>query len=388
MFETHSGIPLGRRLLRLPWLFLLTIALLCWLGVYSLHAIGAHNNGSSLADRQLVRVLFAFALLPPIALTPPSLWMRAAYPLYALALVLLVLVPIIGVAPPGAGARRWLAVGGVSVQPSELMKIALVLALARYYHFLPAEKISHPLYLLAPALLALAPMAPIFMQPDLGTALLLAMIGVGLLFLAGVNILYFVSGAAAAAVALPVLWANLHDYQRQRVFSFLQPERDPLGSGYHLMQSKIAIGSAGLWGKGLGKGTQSQLNFLPEKHTDFIFAMFTEEQGLFGALGLMALYALALALLMRMGLRTKSRFGRLLIGGMAITLSLYVFINMGMVTGMLPVVGVPLPLVSYGGTSILSLMFGFGVAISAYIHRPRKAKTAPRRAVFAQSLRN
>jgi rod shape determining protein RodA len=367
--EEYERLSLSRRLLETPWVFIAVLSLIAMLGINTLSSIRNEAGVSMLADKQLIRYLAGLALLILTALVRPSIWMRSAYPLYLLALGMLILVPFVGVSPQGAGARRWLALAGLSIQPSELLKIALVLALARYFHTLPAGRISHPLYLLAPLAMIAAPLIPIFMQPDLGTALLIALIGVSVIFLAGVSSVYFITALGAAAAALPLLWRNLHDYQRERVFTFLEPERDPLGAGYHLLQSKIAIGSAGLWGKGVMKGTQSQLNFLPEKHTDFIFAMFAEERGMAGSLLLMGLYILALVLLAMMAMRTRHIFGRLVISGMGITLFLYVFINMGMVMGLLPVVGVPLPLMSYGGTSILSIMFGLGVAASCFIHR-------------------
>lgn len=368
MNDHETSPPLIRKLLRLPWIFLLILATIAASGLVTLEGVRG-GDAVSVADQQMVRLLFAAVLLLTAALLPPCLWLRAAYPLYALALLLVMLVPLIGIIPAGAGAKRWLMLAGVSLQPSEFLKIALILALARYFHDLPPERLSQPLRLLAPLALILAPMAPIVMQPDLGTALLIAMIGLALLFLAGVGLIYFAGLAGLLFMALPAMWRLLHDYQRERILTFLTPERDPLGAGYHLLQSKIAIGSAGLWGKGYMQGTQSRLDFLPEKHTDFIFAMFTEERGLIGAYALMILYGLAFLLLVVMAVHTREVFGRLVIAGMAVTLGLYVFINIGMVMGLLPVVGVPLPLFSYGGTSILTLMFGFGTAIGAYIHR-------------------
>ncbi len=368
--QSTEPAPLSilRKLYRIPWLFLFILSIIAALGIATLHSISG-ARGAYLADQQLIRYLIAFILLLTCAMVPAKLWMQLSYPLFALSILLVMLVPIIGVMPPGAGAKRWLMIGKVSVQPSELLKIALVLGLARYFHSVPARKISNPLYLVVPLMMLLLPLIPIFMQPDLGTALLVAMIGAGIVFLAGVNSFYFISAGLVALGALPVLWANLLPYQRERIFTFLNPERDPLGAGYHLMQSKIAIGSADLWGKGADNATQSQLNFLPEKHTDFIFAMFTEQHGFIGAMGLMTLYIICFALLSLMAIRTKNLYGRLVISGMALTLFLYVFINMGMVMGLLPVVGVPLPLMSYGGTSILSIMFGLGIAISAFVHR-------------------
>ncbi len=368
MTKDSASLSLVLKLYRLPWVFLLVISIIAAIGISTLQSI-QHNHVSIYADQQLVRYLVGVALLLTCALVPLELWMKLSYPLFVLSIVLVLLVPFIGVSPPGAGAKRWLMLGGLSLQPSEVLKIALVLGLARYYQTAPARKISHPVSLIIPALMILIPLVPIFMQPDLGTAVLVALIGAGMIFLAGVNVWYFITAFLLAIAALPVLWTNLLPYQRERIFTFLDPERDPLGAGYHLLQSKIAIGSADMWGKGAMNGSQSQLNFLPEKHTDFIFAMFTEERGFMGAIGLMGLYITAFALLSLMALRTKPLYGRLVISGMALTLFFYVFINMGMVMGMLPVVGVPLPLMSYGGTSIVSIMFGLGVASSAYVHR-------------------
>ncbi len=365
-------LPVLRKLTRLPWFFLAIISLIAGLGILTLQSI-LINDVAIYADQQLIRYLIALAALITFAMVPPAIWMRLSYPLFFMAIVLVLLVPLIGVSPPGSGANRWLMFFGVSIQPSELLKITLVLALARYFHFAAADKISHPLYLLPPALMILVPLLPIFLQPDLGTAMMIAMIGAGMIFLAGVNSLYFITAIALVIAALPVLWANLLPYQRERIFTYLDPERDPLGAGYHLLQSKITLGSAGMWGKGAMQGPQIQLNFLPEKHTDFIFAMFTEERGFMGAVGLMGLYMLCFALLSAMALRTTTLYGRLTISGMALTLFLYVFINMGMVMGLLPVVGVPLPLMSYGGTSIASLMFGLGIAIASFVHRSNKA---------------
>jgi rod shape determining protein RodA len=281
--------------------------------------------------------------------------------------MLMLLVPFIGV--ESGGARRWLGYGELSFQPSEMMKITLVLALARYYQWLPPEKIWRPDALLPPVLMITLPILLALAQPDLGTAALFAIIGGGLLFLAGVSWFYFGAVIVGVVVALPHAWEKLHDYQRERVLTFIDPERDPLGSGYHILQSKIAIGSGGFAGKGYMQGTQAQLNFLPEKHTDFIFTMFAEEMGFIGAVVLLALYLLALLFITYMALRCRSIFAKLLAAGVGLTLFAYVFINVAMVTGLVPVVGVPLPLVSYGGTSMLTMIIGLGFVLNAHINR-------------------
>ena len=357
---------LSAKLLDINWLFVLVISLVAGIGVAILYSV-AGGNFEPWADRQAIRYSIGLGALFAIALTNLRVWIRLAYPMYIIALILLILVPVIGV--ENGGARRWLGFGALTFQPAEFMKIALVLALARYYQWLPDAKISNPLALAVPVIAIAVPVALVLKQPDLGTAILLAAVGVGIIFLAGTSWLYFIAGAGAVAAALPHVWSRLHDYQRERVLTFLEPERDPLGAGYHILQSKIALGSGGLSGKGFMRGTQSQLNFLPEKHTDFIFTMFAEEMGYVGGVALIGLFVIVMAILLFMMLRIKNTFGRLVAGGVAIGLFLYVFINIAMVMGLVPVVGVPLPLVSYGGTSMLTMMFGFGLAMSAYVHR-------------------
>jgi len=269
------------------------------------------------------------------------------------------------------GAQRWLALAEIRFQPAEFMKITLVLALARYYQGLPTKRISRPEGLIVPLVLIALPVMLTLKQPDLGTAVLFAAIGTGLMFLAGVNIFYFLASGAGAVAALPVIWANLQDYQRRRIEVFLNPDADPLGAGYHITQSKIALGAGGFSGKGYMQGTQSQLDFLPEKHTDFIFTTFGEEWGFAGGMVLLGLFGLLVMMLLLMSLRCASQFARLTIAGSALTIFVYVFINVAMVSGLVPVVGVPLPLVSYGGTSMLTVMFGIGLAMCAYVHRGR-----------------
>jgi rod shape determining protein RodA len=293
--------------------------------------------------------------------------MRTAYPFYLVVLVLLALVPLVGV--ESGGAQRWIGFGQYSFQPSEIMKIALVLALARYYQWLPPEKVWRPDAMLPPLLMVGLPTILALAQPDLGTAALFGIVGCGIMFLGGVSWVYFIAAVVGIIAVLPHLWERLHDYQKDRVLTLIDPQRDPLGSGYHILQSKIAIGSGGLTGKGFMQGTQAQLNFLPEKHTDFIFTMFAEEMGFIGAAALLALYLLTLLFITYMALRCRSTFARLVAAGMGLCLFTYVFINVAMVTGLVPVVGVPLPLVSYGGTSMLTMMVGLGFVLNAHVNR-------------------
>jgi rod shape determining protein RodA len=359
-------LDLRKKLLLLNWPFIALIIAIALVGAAALYSV-AGGSLDPWASRQIVRFCFGLALLFAVAFSDIRWWLRGAFPLYLIALFLMILVPLIGV--ESGGARRWLGYGELSFQPSEMMKMALVLALARYYQWLPPEKIWRPDALIPPALMIGLPTLLALAQPDLGTALLFAVIGGGLMFLAGVSYFYFVGAIAAVVVALPHAWERLHDYQRERILTFIDPERDPLGSGYHILQSKIAIGSGGLTGKGFMQGTQAQLNFLPEKHTDFIFTMFAEEMGFIGALALLALYLLALVFITYMALRCRSIFARLVAAGMGLCLFTYVFINVAMVTGLVPVVGVPLPLVSYGGTSMLTMIVGLGFVLNAHVNR-------------------
>jgi rod shape determining protein RodA len=267
------------------------------------------------------------------------------------------------------GAQRWIDLGFIQLQPSEIMKIVLPMCLARYFHGASYQEVGRPLFLVPPLLLVAAPAIFVLKQPDLGTAMMLSMTSACVFFLAGVRIWKFLLVACAGAAILPIAWEFMREYQRNRVLTFLNPENDPLGAGYHIIQSKIALGSGGVLGKGFLLGTQSHLNFLPEKQTDFIFTQFAEEWGMVGGVALICLYALVVALAYAISLRSKSQFGKLMGLGITSTFFLYLFINAAMVMGLVPVVGVPLPLISYGGTAMLTLLFGFGLIMSVYIHR-------------------
>lgn len=360
--------PLGltEKLLRVHWPVVLCAAALAALGTAALYSV-AGGSFQPWAERHALRFLVATALLLSLAMVRPEAWLNAAYPVYAAAVLLLALVPFAGV--EALGATRWLAFGQVSFQPSELMKLALVVALARYYQWLPQPLLSKPQWVAVPLAMILIPVLLTIKQPDLGSAALFAALGLGMMFLAGVSPLYFAGGAVAGAGALPLIFSRLHDYQRRRIDIFLDPEKDPLGAGYHITQAKIALGSGGLSGKGFLQGTQSQLDFVPEKHTDFIATTIGEEWGFVGLFVILTLFAVMIALLAMMSWRNRSQFGRLIIAGSALTFFIYVFINIAMVTGLVPVVGIPLPLISYGGTSMMTVMAGLGLAMSAYVHR-------------------
>jgi rod shape determining protein RodA len=262
------------------------------------------------------------------------------------------------------GAKRWLDLGIVTVQPSEFIRLGMILALARFYQSIHQDVVSHFQNLFVPALIILVPVTLIINQPDLGTTIMLAVSGVGVLFLAGLNWRYFAAGAVGIVATVPLVWQRLLDYQKERVLVFLNPERDPLGAGYHIIQSKIGIGSGGLFGKGFSEGTQSRLNFLPEKHTDFVFTIYAEEMGFVGSVLLLVLFVLLLVQLAFIANQMRSQFARLVVGGIGFSLFVYIFINLAMVMGLAPVVGVPLPFISYGGTSMLTFLLSIGVVLS------------------------
>ena len=369
MFEhgaENRQFKLSEKLLLINWPFLLLISVITLVGVAALYSV-AGGLLEPWANRHVVRFCLGIALLFIVAVSDLRWWLRFAYPLYFGVLLLLALVPVIGV--ESGGAQRWIGFGEYSFQPSEILKIVLVIALARYYQWLPPEKIWRPDALVPPLLMIGLPTVLALVQPDLGTAALFAIVGCGIMFLGGVSYVYFLGAVVGIIVVLPHIWERLHDYQKERVLTLIDPERDPLGSGYHILQSKIAIGSGGLMGKGFMQGTQAQLNFLPEKHTDFIFTMFAEEMGFIGAAALLTLYLLVLLFIAYMALRCRSVFARLIAAGMGLCLFTYVFINVAMVTGLVPVVGVPLPLVSYGGTSMLTMMVGLGFVLNAHVNR-------------------
>ena len=367
-FEGSAGaeLSLKQKVIDLNWGLVFVICVTASVGFAMLYS-AAGGQFEPWASRQIVRFGGGLAVMFVVAVIDIRFWLRFAYPIYAVAVVLLVVVELIGVV--GMGAQRWVSLGVIQLQPSEVMKIALVLALARYFHGLSAEEAGQLRRLVVPLGLIAAPAVLVLRQPDLGTAILLGALGIGMFFAAGVRLWSFAAALAAALGAIPIAWHYLHDYQRDRILTFLDPERDPLGAGYHITQSKIALGSGGMFGKGFLAGTQSHLDFLPEMRTDFIFTMLAEELGMVGGLALLTLYLLLLAYGFAIALRSRNHFGRLIAIGVAGTFFLYVYINIAMVMGILPVVGVPLPLISYGGTSMMTLLIGFGLLMSVWIHR-------------------
>jgi rod shape determining protein RodA len=368
LLDSRPQQTFTEKLWSINWGLVFLLAGIASLGFAMLYS-AANGSWQPWAAKQAVRFGIGVVLMLGIALVDLRFWLRyyAAYLFYAFAVALLVWVDLHG--RTGMGAQRWIDIGVLQLQPSEMMKVALVLALASYFHPLTPEEIGNPLRLIIPTGLILAPAALVMKQPDLGTAMMLVLAGGAMFFLAGVRWWKFVIVIAGAAGGAPIAWRFLRDYQKNRILNFINPENDPLGAGYHSLQSKIAIGSGGFFGKGYMQGSQAHLSFLPEKHTDFIFTMLAEEWGLMGGLLLLTLYTFVFVYGYAIAFRSRSQFGRLLALGITTNFFLYVFINTAMVMGLVPVVGVPLPLISYGGTAMLTVMFGFGLLMSVYVHR-------------------
>jgi len=362
--ETSFG--LGIKLWQVSWLYVLLLCALAGVGYAALYS-AAGGAAEPYASRHVLRFAAGLVLMIGIAMVDIRFIARLAWPVYFASLALLGLVARYG--HLGKGAQRWIELGGLQLQPSELMKIALVLALASWFHRASWERVGNPLFLIPPTIAVLVPVGLIVKEPNLGTAVIVAMLGAAMFFAAGVRWWKFVLVALPVPFAARILYTHLHDYQRARIDTFLYPESDPLGAGYNIIQSKIALGSGGMWGKGFLQGTQGHLDFLPEKQTDFIFTMIGEEFGLAGGLALLALLGLVVLGGMAIALMCRHQFGRLVAFGIAVNFFLYVFVNIAMVMGVIPVGGVPLPLVSHGGSAMITVMIGFGLLMSAYVHR-------------------
>jgi rod shape determining protein RodA len=364
--DRSGHLTIGEKLWHVSWSLVFLLTFTASIGFVVLYS-AANGNMDPWATKQMVRFGIGVSIMLMVAVVDIRFWIRHAYTFYAFAFVLLIGVELFG--SIGMGAQRWIDLGFFQLQPSEVMKIAMVLALSRYFHGASIEEIGRPLFLVAPLLMVTAPAALVMRQPDLGTAMLLIMGSGAIFFMAGVRIWKFILVIVSSVGSIPVAWQFLREYQRQRVLTFISPESDPLGAGYHITQSKIALGSGGVFGKGYLLGSQSHLSFLPEKQTDFIFTMMAEEFGMVGGVVLLGVYTLLLIYGYAIALRARSQFSRLVAIGVTTTFFLYVFINIAMVMGLLPVVGVPLPLISYGGTAMVTLLFGFGLVMSVYIHR-------------------
>lgn len=358
------------KLSRFSWGLFVPMCMVLAISIVVLYSAGG-GNWKPFALSQLMKIVLGFGVFFYAAFTNIKTWVKSAYLIYAVALIMIVLVTFVG--HTGMGAQRWLNLGFIHIQPSELIKIALVLALARYFAWFNSVELGQFKNYIAPMLMMLVPFGLIVAQPDLGTALSLGMITVGMFYIVGANKKWFIIATILGLLAAPVVWfGGLHDYQRGRIITFLNPDSDIQGAGYQINQAKIAFGSGGMTGKGYMAGTQSQQSFLPEKQTDFIFTMLGEEFGFIGAFGLLMIYTWIVVLLFWTAKMCRNRFGQLICFGFMLNFFVYYFINISMVLGLLPTVGVPLPLMSFGGSSLLSLMFGFGLCQNAHIHKDQQ----------------
>jgi rod shape determining protein RodA len=366
LLTRDRGAGILEKLWLIPWSFVLLLCAVAAVGYVALYSAGG-GSPEPYASKHALRFGFGLVMMLSIAMIDIRLIAKLSWLGYAGGVALLVLVALHG--QVGKGAQRWIDIGPIQLQPSELMKIMLVLGLAAWFHRASWERVGNPLFLIPPVIAALVPVGLILKQPNLGTGMITLMVAGSVFWAAGVRWWKFASILALAGAAAPIAYERLHDYQRARITTFLDPESDPLGAGYNIIQSKIALGSGGLWGKGFLQGTQGHLNFLPEKQTDFIFTMISEEFGLVGALTTLLLLGLVVAFALMVAIRCRHQFGRLVAIGLGVNFFCYVFVNIAMVTGSIPVGGVPLPLISHGGSAMITTMLGFGLLMSVYVHR-------------------
>lgn len=366
-YSNNNDFTILQRFFGLNWKIISLILLLMTIGFFMLYSAGSGNLKPWLF-KQLIFFMLFFPVMIFIAITDIKFWYKTSYLIYLGGIFLLLIVMISG--HNALGATRWIRLGFITIQPSEIMKVCTVIALARYFYDVEIEEVGKIKFLIAPIIIILTPALLIFKQPDLGTALILTLVGVVILFIAGVRIWKFVAVGIMALLAIPFLWIFiLYDYQKQRILTFLQPDNDPLGSGYNIIQSKIAIGSGGILGKGYLQGTQGQLNFLPEKQTDFIFTMLAEELGMFGAFFTILIYVLIIFIGTLSSLKINHQFGKLIVIGIVNILFIHMFVNIGMTAGILPVVGAPLPFISYGGTITATMLIGFGFLLNSILYK-------------------
>ena len=362
----HSSLALKDKILSIDYVLVFSILIL---GIVSMFAMYSTDGGELKyhTNSHILRFFVFFGLFFLVSLIQIRFWHDQSYLIYILFFILLLGVKYFGLT--SSGSKRWLDLYFMNLQPSELMKVGLILFLAKYYHRVSIENMNSIRYLFLPIIALIAPLLLVATQPDLGTSILIAAGGIIVAWLAGVRIKFFVYSSIAFLSLLPVAISFLKPYQKSRILTFLNPERDPLGAGYQIIQSKIAIGSGGLFGKGFLNGSQSYLDYLPEKHTDFIFTLFSEEFGFFGSLSILLLYALIISRIVKIGTLTRSTFGKLYCYSFATAFFIYVVVNMMMVLGLLPIVGSPLPIMSYGGSSMMAIMFGLGIVMSCKIHK-------------------
>lgn len=357
-------LSIFNKLEKIPFTMVMLLMLVSCFGFLLMYS-AAQGNIHPWASRQMIYFIISISLMFIISIVDLRFWYKASYIFYFIACFLLIAVHLLGYT--AMGATRWINLGIIKIQPSELMKICIVFALARYFHNLGESEIRIK-QLFIPIIMLIFPAALIIKQPDLGTGMILLMLGVIMFFVAGVAKWIFVTGFIGFSVALPLIWQFLYDYQKNRILTFLDPSRDPLGDGYNIIQSKIAIGSGGFWGKGITQGSQSQLQFLPEHQTDFVFTMLNEEWGFVGGAAVLIIFAIIIFYSYLIALNAKSQFAKLMVIGMISMFFLHIFINAAMVMGLLPAVGVPLPLLSYGGTMMLTIYMAFGIILNVHIH--------------------
>jgi rod shape determining protein RodA len=365
LIRAEPDFGLLTKLWQINWFFVALLCALAGCGYVALYSAG--GGPEPYAWRHGLRFGFSLIMMLSIAMIDIRFIARFSWPAYGFALVLLILVLKMG--HVGKGAERWLELGPVQLQPSEIMKVALAMALAAWFQRASLERVGNPLFLIPPAIAVLVPVALILKEPNLGTAFITAVVGFSIFVAAGMRLWQIGLLLVPVPFLAEIAYRHLHDYQRARITTFLNPESDPLGAGYNIIQSKIALGSGGLWGKGFMQGTQAHLNFLPEKQTDFIFSIIAEEWGLIGALALLSLLLLIILGGMLIALRCRHQYGRLLAFGISTNMFMYVFVNIAMVVGVIPVGGVPLPLVSHGGSAMLTVMFAMGLLMSVHVHR-------------------
>ena len=361
----NSEITFLQKIKDLDYVLLLSILLLSSISVFVMYST---DGGEILyhTKSHIVKVVVFFLMMLFVSFINIKLWHISAYIFYLITIILLIWVSFFGISV--SGSQRWLDLYFIALQPSELMKIAIILCLAKYYHRLKTEDVNNFTTILIPLILIILPMILVLSQPDLGTSILIVLSGLVILWLGGVKIKYFFYSFISFLISLPFIISFLKPYQKLRVLTFLDPDRDPLGAGYQIIQSKIAIGSGGFYGKGFLKGTQSYLDFLPEKHTDFIFTLFSEEFGFIGSILLLLIYFIIISRIVRIAILSRSSFAKFFCFGFAFAIFVYISVNLSMVLGLLPIVGSPLPIMSYGGSSMLATMIGFGIVMSAKIH--------------------
>jgi len=361
----NSEITFFQKVRDLDYILLISILLLSTISLFVMYST---DGGEILyhTKSHFIKILAFFAMMLIVAFINIKIWHVSAYVFYLVIVLLLIWVSFFGISV--SGSKRWLDLYLIALQPSELMKIAIILCLAKYYHRLKSESVNNFTSIFAPLIIIVIPMILVLSQPDLGTSILIALSGIVILWLGGVKIKYFFYSFLSFLISLPFIISYLKPYQKLRILTFLDPDRDPLGAGYQIIQSKIAIGSGGFNGKGFLKGTQSYLDFLPEKHTDFIFTLFSEEFGFIGSILLLILYLIIIIRIVRIGVLSRSSFAKLFCFGFAFAIFVYITVNLSMVLGLLPIVGSPLPIMSYGGSSMLATMLGFGIVMSAKIH--------------------